>query len=236
MANSLLIFLHGFGEDVRMWDDFIPQFTWPYVCHCPNYADWSDCHSMADYARKIIAELPEDASLHVVGHSMGGYIALAMAELFPERVNRVILLHSTPSADSEEKKNVRDKTIAFLQMHGVRSFLGPFVSNLFAPSFVKSNPLLLRELSGRYVNLPAEALIVATEAMKQRPDTWDFLAKTSIPFLFILGDQDALISHESILEGLAGKGQHKCVILPSVGHQGTYESPIACYEAMANFI
>jgi len=236
MANSLLIFLHGFGEDSRMWDDFIPQFTWPYASHCPNYADWTDCHSMSDYARKIIAELPEDASLNVVGHSMGGYIALAMAELFPERINRVVLLHSTPSADSEEKKNVRDKTKVFLQMHGVRSFLGPFVSNLFASSFVKSNPLLLRELSGRYANLPAEALIVATEAMKQRPDSWDFLAKTSIPFLFILGDQDALIPYESILQGLAGKGQHKYVILPSVGHQGTYESPIACFEAMANFI
>ena len=236
MANSLLVFLHGFGEDARMWDDFVPHFSWPHTYSCPNYADWTDCDSMAAYARKIVYELPKDSSLILIGHSMGGYIALAIAELFPARVARVVLLHSTPSADSEEKKNTRDKTKAFLQSHGVRSFLGPFVSNLFAPEFVKTNPNLMRELSSRYADLPAEALMAATEAMKKRSDSWDFLGKTGIPFLFILGDQDALIPHDSILRGLEGKGQHKCVILPSVGHQGTYESPNACFEAMAAFL
>jgi hypothetical protein len=110
------------------------------------------------------------------------------------------------------------------------------VSNLFAPAFVNSNPLLMRELSDRYVHLPAEALIAATEAMKQRPDAWDFLEKTALPFLFILGDEDALIPHEAILRGLEGKAKHKCVILNHVGHQGTYEAPNACFQAMANFI
>jgi pimeloyl-ACP methyl ester carboxylesterase len=236
MANPLLVFLHGFGEDARMWDDFVPHFSWPYEYFCPNYANWADCGDMSSYVRKIIAELPSDVSLTIVGHSMGGYIALEMARLFPERISRVILLHSTPSEDSVEKKTARDKTKAFLESYGVRSFLGPFVSNLFAPDFVKSNPNLLRELTLRYTNLSVEALIAATVAMKHRPDFWDFLAKTTIPFLFILGDQDALIPHESILLGLEGKGQHKCVILPSVGHQGTYESPNACFQAMAAFM
>jgi pimeloyl-ACP methyl ester carboxylesterase len=236
MANSLLVFLHGFGEDARIWDDFVPNFSWPYSYVCPNYAEWTDCYRISDYAQKLLAKLPEDASLIIVGHSMGGYIALAMAELFPDRIERVILLHSTASADSEEKKNQREKTKSFLQVHGVRSFLGPFVSNLFAPAFVHSNPLLMRELSDRYVHLPAEALIAATEAMKQRPDAWDFLEKTALPFLFILGDEDALIPHEAILRGLEGKAKHKCVILNHVGHQGTYEAPNACFQAMANFI
>lgn len=236
MANPLLVFLHGFGEDARMWDDFVPHFSWPYSYCCPNYAAWSDCDTLSAYSHKIIAALPSDVLLTIVGHSMGGYIALEMARLFPERISRVILLHSTPSADSVEKKIARDKTIVFLQNHGVRSFLGPFVANLFAPDFVKSHPNLIRELSLRYTNLPADALIAATEAMKKRSDSWDYLAKTTIPFLFILGDQDALIPHESILRGLEGKGQHKCVILPFVGHQGTYESPNACFEAMVAFM
>ena len=89
---------------------------------------------------------------------------------------------------------------------------------------------------GRCTRWIVDYPLAATEAMKQRPDAWDFLEKTALPFLFILGDEDALIPHEAILRGLEGKAKHKCVILNHVGHQGTYEAPNACFQAMANFI
>ena len=71
--------------------------------------------------------------------------------------------------------------------------------------------------------------------MKNRPDYQLFLAKTKIPFLFIQGSDDALISADLIKEVLQDKAQHKLVILQDVGHQGQYEAPSACFEAINAF-
>lgn len=84
----------------------------------------------------------------------------------------------------------------------------------------------------RYQNLPKEGLIASSIAMKNRPDYQLFLAKTQIPFLFIQGSDDALISTDLIKEVLQDKAQHKLVILQGVGHQGQYEDPKACFEAI----
>ena len=63
-----------------------------------------------------------------------------------------------------------------------------------------------------------------------------YLAKTKIPFLFIQGSDDVLISTDLIKDVLQDKAQHKLVILQGVGHQGQYEAPDACFEAINAFI
>jgi pimeloyl-ACP methyl ester carboxylesterase len=232
MAGQL-VFLHGFGEDARIWDDFMPEFTWSQKPIVPSYAHWTSAKSMADYAREILFSLPQEGKFTLIGHSMGGYIALEMANLFPDRIEKVILLHSTALPDTAEKRINRDRTAEFLQKHGASVFIKSFVANLFAPHFVQNNRDLMDKLIERYQNLSAEGLIAATHAMRDRADLTTFLSETLIPFLFIHGDADPLISTESIL---AIKAHHKCVILPEVGHQGVYEAPQACYDAIQSFI
>jgi pimeloyl-ACP methyl ester carboxylesterase len=146
------------------------------------------------------------------------------------------MLHSNPFADTEEKKMGRQRTIDFLKKYPVKDFLGPFVPNLFAPKFASTHAELLNNLIARYQNLPKDGLIASTIAMKNRPDYQLFLAKTNIPFLFIQGSADAFISTDLIKEVLQDKAQHKLVILQGVGHQGQYEAPEACFEAINAFI
>ncbi len=228
-----LVFLHGFGEDARIWDDFIPDFSWSEKPFVPSFAHWTSAKSIGEYAREILAILPQDGKFIFTGHSMGGYIALELAKQFPDRVEKVILLHSTALPDTAEKQVNRDRTVEFLQKHGTSVFIKSFVANLFAPHFVPKNRDLIENLIMRYQDLSAEGLIAATQAMRNRADFTSFLRETGIPFLFIHGDADPLISTESIL---AIKAQHKCVILPGVGHQGVYEAPQACYDAIQSFI
>lgn len=231
--SGQLVFLHGFGEDARIWDDFIPDFTWNQQPIVPSFAHWTSAKSIADYARQLLISFPQDGKFTLVGHSMGGYIALEMAKLFPDRIEKIILLHSTALPDTAEKQINRDRTIEFLQKHGTSVFIKSFVSNLFAPHFVPINRDLIDNLIARYQDLSVDGLIAATLAMRDRADFTTFLSETAIPFLFIHGDADPLISTDSIL---AIKAHHKCVILSGVGHQGVYEAPQACFDAIQSFI
>jgi len=228
MPATQLVFLHGFGEDERVWADFLPNYTWPFPVICPAYATWDDCATLADYARKIVSSLPLDSHFILVGHSMGGYIALEMASQFPERIQKVVMLHSTFVADSEEKKINRDRTADLLAKKGTAFFIGPFLPNLFA----SVSQDLISTLASRYRELSAAGLIAATMAMRDRKDFTTFIQSTDIPVLFILGEQDALISPESITRFVTKSS----VILPNVGHQGTYEAPDAVAEAINQFV
>jgi pimeloyl-ACP methyl ester carboxylesterase len=176
----------------------------------------------------MVSSLPSESDFILVGHSMGGYIALEMASQFPERIQKVVMLHSTFVADTEEKKINRDRTADLLDKKGTGFFIGPFLPNLFA----SASPDLLATLAERYRYLPASGLIAATKAMRDRKDFTTFVQTTEIPFLFILGEKDSLISPESITRFV----KKSVVILPNVGHQGTYEAPDAVAEAINQFI
>jgi pimeloyl-ACP methyl ester carboxylesterase len=228
MPATQLVFLHGFGEDERVWSDFLPFHSWSFSTICPSYADWTDCATLADYARKIISSLPLFDDFILVGHSMGGYIALEIASQFPERVKKVVMLHSTFVADTQEKKINRDRTVELLAKKGTSFFIGPFLPNLFA----SASQELISTLASRYRELPAAGLIAATKAMRDRTDFTTFIQTTDIPVLFILGEQDALISPESITRFVT----KSVVILPNVGHQGTYEAPEAVAMAINQFV
>ncbi len=228
MPAIQLVFLHGFGEDERVWSDFLPFHSWSFSTLCPSYANWTDCSSLADYARKIVASLPHYGDFILVGHSMGGYIAMEIAAQFPERVKKVVMLHSTFVADTEEKKINRDRTAELLLKKGTAFFIGPFLPNLFA----SASQELISTLASRYRELPAAGLIAATKAMRDRKDFTTFVQTSKIPILFILGEQDALISPESITRFVT----KSVVILPNVGHQGTYEAPEAVAMAINQFV
>lgn len=219
-----------------MWDDFIPSRFSDATLHIPNYADWADCSSIAAYAQKIEDTLPQNGTFVLIGHSMGGYIALEMAKLFPERIQGVVMLHSTPMADSIEKQAQRDKTATFIQEHGSEAFIRSFVTNLFAPEFVVAHRHLMEKLAHRYVSISQAGLVAATLAMKVRADLCGFVQSTHIPMLFVLGEKDPLIPTDSIVEVLKGKAQHKYVILSAVAHQGCYEAPEETYAAIDQFI
>jgi pimeloyl-ACP methyl ester carboxylesterase len=234
--STKFVFLHGFGEDHRVWSDFLPLFSWPFEYIVVDYSTWTDCLDIKEYAIKIMSDLPKNTNFVLVGHSMGGYVALAMAELSSNQIHQVVMLHSSPWADTEEKKLGRERTIEFLNKYPVKDFLVPFIPNLFAPKFAVTHAELLSNLIARYYNLSKDGLIASSLAMKNRSDYQLFLAKTKIPFLFIQGSEDSLISTDLIKEVLQDKAQHKLVVLQDVGHQGQYEAPKACFEAINAFI
>jgi pimeloyl-ACP methyl ester carboxylesterase len=168
---------------------------------------------------------------------MGGYIALELANLFPQKIKKVVMLNSTAFPDSLEKKGNRDKTVEFLKNIGVDKFIPAFVPNLFSTEFAKSHQDLIKKLGERYQNLTVEGLVAASLAMKNRKDGRILLESTKIPFLFIQGKYDSLISTDDIQECVGmNNALHEMVLFDHSGHQATYEEPLKCFETIAHFL
>lgn len=237
MNTPQVLFLHGFGENHQVWEDFLPKFEWNITTNYPNYSSWSDCHTLEEYALKIASDFSLDVDYYIVGHSMGGYIALELAKLFPQQIKQIVMLNSTAFPDSEEKKHNRDKTAEFLKNMGVEKFIPLFVPNLFSTGFSNLHPNLLENLIKRYQSLSSKGLISATLAMKNRMDGRALLESTTIPFLFIHGKNDSLISMADIEECVALNPRlHKMVLFEHSGHQAAYEESQKCFETIAHFL
>ena len=122
-----------------MWDAFVPEFSKKHrvitidllghgETECLGYV-----HSMEDNADVVHAVLTElrIRKAVFVGHSMGGYIALAFAELYPDNVKGLVLLNSTSRADSDERKLNRDRAIKAVKQ-SFTNFISLSIANLFS--------------------------------------------------------------------------------------------------------
>jgi pimeloyl-ACP methyl ester carboxylesterase len=241
--HSTILFLHGFGESREVWTDFMREFPDSYRLltlnlpgHGTNVHDIRD-YSMEAQARYVAEQLRQkgvDQAL-LVCHSMGGYVALAFAERYPEMVAGLVLFHSTALPDSEEKKANRDKNMDFVRRHGSEKFMESFIRPLFAP--VNRERLLeQREFLEDIGKATPEATILgALEAMKKRSDRTHVLRNARFPVLFIVGKEDVAMSVESVLPQLALPAQGHALLLSDVGHLGYFEQPDLTRRAVIHF-
>ena len=119
----------------------------------------------------------------LIGHSMGGYVAMAFAEKYAAKLKGLCLFHSHPFADSEEKKQNRRKTIEFMERWGSAAFVKELVPKLFAKSFVQENAEFVSKFSARAEAFPQKGIIAATRAMIDRPDRSEVLQDLKFPGL-----------------------------------------------------
>src|ERR1700728_3502684 len=121
-----VLFLHGFAEDGNVWQyqiDFLKDHYQIIVPDIPgsgrsSIADWiNNIDSLAESVKAILDE-EQIINCTVIGHSLGGYITLALAEKYPKLLNGFGLFHSSAFADTEEKKQARLKSIDFIKTNG----------------------------------------------------------------------------------------------------------------------
>lgn len=172
----------------------------------------------------------------VIGHSMGGYITLALAEKYPELLNGFGLFHSTAYADPEEKKQARKKIIDSVREKGVVDFVNTSVPNLFSPITKKKNPGLVEEQITYSRNFSAETIVNYQLAMMNRPDRTKVLKNSSVPVLFILGKYDTAVPLKDGLEQCSLANLNYIHILENSGHAGMREEVIETNTILLKYL
>jgi len=229
LHRKTLVLLHGHGVDDTIWENLDAALNEYFTIVRPNISLFTFCQSMEDYADELHRFLT-NANIEkftLIGHSMGGYIALAFAEKYPEMLEGFGLFHSTAYADDEAKKHQRNQTIELLTNHGTEAFLKHTAPNMFGERFKELYPEKLKTHIDRFGKLPAQALISGIVAMRDRPDRTAVLAALQYPVLFIIGMEDKLIPFESFISLSEYPKQSYPFILAEAGHMGMVERPDA---------
>ncbi|MEO1434939.1 MAG: alpha/beta hydrolase [Bacteroidota bacterium] len=204
-SGQPVIWIHGFGEDRSMWPDFISdQFDGytHYLIDLPGAGEspvWKG--ATIDQMAELVIGLIQSEELEkpvVIGHSMGGYVALAIGEHLQDQLGGLVLFHSHPYGDSDEKKQNRSKSAEFIRKHGTEVFIKELIPKLFPPAYANAHPDLLTELIEGAKHYPTEGLATAMEAMRDRPNRVGVFSKFSFPVCCIIGSEDTLLPGKPI--------------------------------------
>lgn len=240
MAN--LVLLHGFCETSDMWSDVCVQFmSVGHSVTCvdlPGFGTNMDCVSsmeeMAIYVWNLLAQ-NNVVNPIILGHSMGGYVALEMLHQKPREIKGIGLIHSHAAADSEEKKANRNKSISFVQKHGTNEFLDLFPNQLVAPHRV-SDFALMEQVRSLTQDTSAEAISAASKAMRDRKERISLLNSVETPILWLVGEQDSFVSVSEIYQQVSQTRRSMLEVLPNVGHLSVFEDPQKFKNAVFKYI
>jgi len=201
--GNAIVLLHGFLENQTMWKNLIPELSKKHRVITIDLLGHgkSEClgylHSMeenAEVVRAVLSELRIRKAI-IVGHSMGGYVALAFAELYPAIVKGLVLMNSTSKADSEERKKNRDRAIKTVKKDYV-GFIRLSISNLFSPD---NRERLIDEIERaklEALKTPLQGVVASLEGMKIRKDRENVLHSASYTILLILGEKDPVLNYD----------------------------------------
>lgn len=240
--GQVLVLLHGFCEDSSMWDDFIATFSQNKIIRI-DLPGFGQSESMEKPTVEVMAEIVKEVldfleikKCTLVGHSMGGYVALAFAKKYESNLDGLGLFHSHPYADSLDKKSNRFKSIEFIRKNGHIHFIKQLIPKLFPVSFLSSNRFLINKMVHRASSFSSEGIIGGLEMMMNRPGQSEVLRKINCPVLFIVGREDEVIPMENSMNQTALPALAHIHILDNVGHMGIFEATKQTQKIIKEFL
>lgn len=193
------VFLHALPHDPSMWDGYDGAKPRLYG-RGPSIEAW---------AEQILAEV--DGQLVLIGASMGGYTALAMAKQAPERIGGLALVGSRAGADPPERRAERDETIRKLREEGTESV---WPGN---------------------TNDPSE-LADAVAAIRDRPDVSDVPPALTVPLLVCVGTGDHLTTVEEARSVAASAPRGRLEVFEGAGHILSLDQPDRFRQVLDTFL
>ncbi|OIN59517.1 alpha/beta fold hydrolase [Arsenicibacter rosenii] len=233
-----LCLIHGHGVDPSIWDAVYDELSADVQIIKPNFSTSSSHETVEAYAEELYSLLQTAGIQKVVliGHSMGGYIALAFAAKYPEMMAGLGLFHSTAFPDDEARKPKREQAIARLTSEGTSAFIDSAVPNMFSDEHKTSMPALVDAVVTKGKQLPAEALIAGIKAIQARPDRTLVLKNAAYPVLIIAGKDDKLVPFEKSKELFDMPSNVQTTVLEHSGHLGMLEEPAESVNAIRRFL
>ncbi|MCU0439089.1 MAG: alpha/beta hydrolase [Raineya sp.] len=243
-SGKPVVLIHGFCENETVWDGFVPTLAknnqiisldlggFGKSSHLlPNSCS---IEALAEQVKTLLDSLEIDKAIFI-GHSLGGYVSLALAEKYSSLIEKICLFHSTALADTPEKKDTRNKVIDFVKKVGVERYIESFVSPLFYQPRLEElkNSILEVEKVGKTTSI--ETIINVVAAMRDRENRLDIVKNAKYPILYIIGKNDGAVTIESYQEQINCNSLIETLILEETGHMGMFERPQETLEALLLF-
>lgn len=239
-----IVLVHGYLESSEVWNKFAEELAGKFrviAVDLPGHGSSSifgESHSMGLLAETIkgLIDTLNIKKFFLAGHSLGGYVALAFLERYPERLAGYSLFHSHPFADTPEIIKKRDLEIIILRS-GKKFLLYPNnISLMFATHNLKKFDSELQRFKDIASHLSEEGIIAVLRGMMMRPSRVAVMEAGKVPCLWILGKYDNYISSDTVLKNVRLPSNARVLILENSGHLGFVEEKEKCLNELIRFI
>jgi 3-oxoadipate enol-lactonase len=222
-----VVLLHAFPLDERMWAPQRPVLKGHEVVSPNLYALGGN--SIDGWAERILDEADDDFT--AVGASMGGYVALALARLAPERVRGLLLAGARPNADSADRRAGRAATIELIEEQGADGLWENQRDKLFGEQGPAEAVDLARQMA---LSRDRDELRGSVEAIRDRSDNTDILR--SHPVVFALGATDVYFPVDEARVFVEASPRSRLVIFERSRHLPNLEQPDEFNELLSELL
>jgi pimeloyl-ACP methyl ester carboxylesterase len=242
-SGDTLVFLHGFCESKDVWTEFAKPLQQKFrtvALDLPGFGNNTSgnpdlsMEGMADYVKQQLEQLGVKKCI-LVGHSMGGYVSMAFAERYSSILSGLCLFHSSALPDTDDKKDNRNKTIEFVEKHGVEKFMQSFIEPLFYSENRDRLQKEIRLMKQIGMATPQASVTGGLAAMRDRADRTQVLSEAKFPVLFIFGKEDGAVPLDKALEQCHLPNNSMVYFLGQTGHMGMFERPYETRKALEKF-
>jgi len=239
--GSAVVLLHGFLENLNMWSAVVQAIskrnrviTIDLLGHGKS-GSLGYIHTMEDQAQMVKAVLSHLRlrKYFLIGHSLGGYISLAFAEIYPKNVRGFCLMNSTAIADNKEKRINRDRAILAVKRNH-KMVVKVAIPNLFAEENRQVYKEEINALIDEALLLSPQGIIASLEGMKIRKDRTYLLKSNTFHKMLIIGKKDPVLEYGSLIKQT--KGTNVKVIEFPDGHMSHIENKDAIINTLQQFV
>ncbi|MCF8335283.1 MAG: alpha/beta hydrolase [Bacteroidales bacterium] len=239
-----LFLIHGYLESLEIWDEFTEQLARHFKVvrmdlpgHGKSEAvdDTHDMELLAEAAKAVLDE-NQIISCTVIGHSMGGYVTLAFADLYPEKVNRFSLFHSHPFPDSDQVRRNRQNAIENIKTGKKEEICRSHIPKTFADDNLQDFEEQVERAKSIALQTPEKGIIANLKGMMNRPDRSQLVKNTNKPFLLIAGKKDNFIDYHTVIPKIELPEKGEVVTLEYSGHMGFIEERQRSLDVVRNFM
>ncbi|MBL4643386.1 MAG: alpha/beta hydrolase [Flavobacteriaceae bacterium] len=224
-----IYFLSGTMCNQDLW-----QFVFPEIeKYTPKYIDITSASSFEEINAIINSKITPPAIL--IGFSLGGFSALNFASQYPEKIKKLIIIAANAKGLSEEELRLRRSTIQFLETHTYKGISNTRIKQFLHPNN-HQNKEVINIIKKMDADLGIETLIKQLKATSKRVDITAQLKTIDTPILFIGSKEDALVSHQDVLDLKTALKTSIAVILKNCGHMIPLEKPKELAEIINNYL
>lgn len=242
-TGDAVVLLHSFPLDRRMWSGQRALFAGTghrgIVVDLPGFGaspvPEAGPPSLEAMARAVVDTLDAAGAERAVwvGLSLGGYVALAAAEIAPERVAGLVLADTRAGADDPPTRAGRMLNLALVRDRGAAALTEKLWPRLVAPDAAEAVRARVRELGAAQSR---EGVAFALAAMRDRPDRRALAASLDLPTLVVVGARDEITPPAEMRDLASSMRRADFVEIAGAGHLSALENPADFNAAVLAFL